>query len=124
MTMTTAKLIAALQAAPQPEIDRITPDAAKLIALLRGETAIVPQRSGVTYLRYGQTKRAEGYDSEAEYLAAVRRPTPMRTNPKGRYTYLRFDHRPNLGYRSHAAEHQRATAKLAELFQPNIILGS
>ncbi len=91
---------------------------------------------GTTLLRYGATARAEGYDSEADYLASQRRTQVLRLGTE-RHSHRRWMSPAGLvveilensdrSWRGRAAcRRQQARANAARFWYgvPHIILGS
>ena len=127
--MDAAKLIEALETPTRPKAD--DGDLAAVVLALLSE-AEAPK---ITRLAYGQTRRAEGWATEAEYLAAARRPAYMGRRVD-RKTHLRWTNEPGPieAYRLRQsrrwgrpwARRQRARAVAAASWYgcPNIILGS
>jgi hypothetical protein len=105
-----------------------------LVALVEGEN----RPTAVTHLRWGEglKYRPEGFDTEAEYLAAVRRTAPLRTRGNERNSWRRW--MPYIGlveatleakdrsWRGTGAARRRRARQVAAASwygTPNIILG-
>ena len=110
--------------APQPKADE---PIERLRALLIGTSA--PTEGGVIRLKLGETRRSEGFDSEAEYLAAQRARWSdwMRMpKPSERFSHLRWTSRVPVTFiePTPKVKRQRRAQKWANAYCPNLILGS